>query len=211
MKYKISHVAYLKMVLHSAKHPGSVNGVLLGQTLADGSEVFASDIIPLLHHWTSFSPMMEIGLDLARSNAEERQLKLVGYYQASDRPDDERVLIPVGSKVASILRKEFDAAFAIVIDSSSIMTGVPSLIPFLPTTSEGSWTRRPSIGGVPASPSVSPENVPQFRLEEPERSSGAVLPAIHEQCLHRQFGDFDDHLEDVSIDWLRNPGVSYLI
>lgn len=51
----------------------------------------------------------------ARSNAEERQLKLVGYYQASHRPDDERVLIPVGEKIASTLRNNFDSAFAIVV------------------------------------------------------------------------------------------------
>lgn len=62
--YTISHVAYLKMILHSAKHPGQVNGVLLGQK--NGSEVVVSDTIPLLHHWTSLSPMMEIGLDLVR-------------------------------------------------------------------------------------------------------------------------------------------------
>lgn len=52
----------MKMILHSAKHPGQVNGVLLGQK--NGAEIVVSDAIPLLHHWTSLSPMMEIGLDL---------------------------------------------------------------------------------------------------------------------------------------------------
>ena len=51
----------------------------------------------------------------ARSNAEERQLKLVGYYQASDLPDYEYVLVPVGEKVASGLRSGFEQAFAIVV------------------------------------------------------------------------------------------------
>jgi len=154
--------------------------------------------------------MMEIGLDLARSNAAERELKLVGYYQASDRPDYERILIPVGERVASVVRKEFEPAFAVVIDGTSIGTGDPSLIPFLPSTSQGSsWTRQPRIGGASSSPSS--ENRPPFYLEEPERSPVAALNAIREQCLHHQFGDFDDHLEDVTIDWLRNPSVSYLI
>lgn len=62
--YKITHMAYLKVLLHSAKHPVQVNGVLLGRV--DGSEVVVTDTIPLLHHWTSLSPMMEIGLDLVR-------------------------------------------------------------------------------------------------------------------------------------------------
>lgn len=60
--YTINNAAYIKMILHSAKHPGQVNGVLLGQK--NGSEIVVSDTIPLLHHWTSLSPMMEIGLDL---------------------------------------------------------------------------------------------------------------------------------------------------
>lgn len=51
----------------------------------------------------------------ARSNAEERQLKLVGYYQATDRPEDDRALYPVGQKVASIVREGFESAFAILV------------------------------------------------------------------------------------------------
>jgi len=53
----------------------------------------------------------------ARSNAAECALKLVGYYQASDRPDYERILIPVGERVATAVRKEFEPAFAIVVRS----------------------------------------------------------------------------------------------
>lgn len=60
--YVIEHVAYLKMILHAAKHSGQVNGVLLGQK--NDNEIVVSETIPLLHHWTSLSPMMEIGLDL---------------------------------------------------------------------------------------------------------------------------------------------------
>ena len=61
--YLISDTAYSKIFLHAAKHPhASVNGVLVGKQDADTVEIV--DIVPLLHHWTSLSPMMEIGLDL---------------------------------------------------------------------------------------------------------------------------------------------------
>ena len=57
--------AYYKLFFHVAKHPHkSVNGVLLGTQDYPGSAVEITDAIPLLHHWTSLSPMMEIGLDL---------------------------------------------------------------------------------------------------------------------------------------------------
>lgn len=60
----LSHKAYLSLLLHAAKHPHQpVNGVLLGKSSgADTVDIVAT--VPLLHAWTSLSPMMEIGLDL---------------------------------------------------------------------------------------------------------------------------------------------------
>lgn len=63
-KYTITGPAYIKLFFHLAKHPHQrANGVLIGRE-TPGGDVEASDSIPLLHHWTSLSPMMEIGLDL---------------------------------------------------------------------------------------------------------------------------------------------------
>jgi len=196
--YSISNTTYIKLILHAAKHPhATVNGVLLGSKSSNG--VLVVDAIPLLHRWTSLSPMMEIGLDLARSNAEERQLKLVGYYQVTDRPSD-KVLVPVGESVASSIRAGFDDAIALVVDGTSLDGRNPALIPHLFNKSTSSWTPRPQLIN-PTSP---------IKLEN---SSSPLLAFkyIHEDGLHRQFGDFDDHLEDVTIDWLRNAPVSYVI
>lgn len=64
--FVVSHQAYIKIVFHAAQHPHKpVNGVLLGKS--SGSRVDVVDTVPLLHHWTSLSPSMEIGLDLART------------------------------------------------------------------------------------------------------------------------------------------------
>ena len=64
----ISAVAYYKLFFHAAKHPHQpVNGILLGKQKGNNIEV--EDAVPLLHHWTSLSPMMEIGLDLVRLRA----------------------------------------------------------------------------------------------------------------------------------------------
>jgi hypothetical protein len=63
----ISAVAYYKLYFHAAKHPHQpVNGVLLGTQEKAGGLIEVQDAVPLLHHWTSLSPMMEIGLDLVR-------------------------------------------------------------------------------------------------------------------------------------------------
>lgn len=56
----------MKICLHAAKHPHkAVNGVLIGKK-GKGREdsVAILDAIPLLHVWTTLSPMMEIGIEL---------------------------------------------------------------------------------------------------------------------------------------------------
>lgn len=64
VSYTLTDQAYLKVIFHAAKHPHlPVNGVLLGKS-ASSATVVIEDAIPLLHHWTSLSPMMEIALDL---------------------------------------------------------------------------------------------------------------------------------------------------
>ena len=132
--YRVSAKAYFKIFFHAAKHPHkAVNGVLVGNK--QGSTVVIDDAIPLLHHWTSLSPMMEIGLDLVsvtpslisilpcsrtRTPTKAGQYagsigsKLVGYYQASERLDD-TTLVPVGEKVAGKVQSGFSDAITFVV------------------------------------------------------------------------------------------------
>ncbi|TFK39050.1 hypothetical protein BDQ12DRAFT_682936 [Crucibulum laeve] len=191
--YTISTQAYFKLFFHAAKHPHkSVNGVLLGNKAQNGT-ITIEDAIPLLHHWTSLSPMMEIGLDLAGQYAESSGLKLVGYYQACERLD-ETALAPVGERVAGKVKAGFEDAIAFVIDGEKIGTEAAALIPYVSQSSSSSW--RPAAGSAftPGSP---------FQLASSDLPVRAIAH-VRDDHLHHAFGDFDDHLEDVSIDWLRN-------
>ncbi|KAF5391218.1 hypothetical protein D9757_003055 [Collybiopsis confluens] len=191
--YTLGPAVYLKIFFHAAKHPHTqVNGVLLGRKTANTVEII--DAIPLLHHWTSLSPMMEIGLDLAGKHAESLQLQLVGYYQACERLDD-TALAPVGEKVASRIKEGFGDAVAFVINGEKIGTEEAALIPYIALSSSSSW--RPSADPSPFTPGS------KFSLSNPDLPSHAIA-LVRDQQLHRKFGDFDDHLEDVTIDWLRN-------
>ncbi|PBK83966.1 UPF0172-domain-containing protein [Armillaria gallica] len=187
--YVISSRAYFKIFFHAAKHPHQpVNGVLVGKE--EAGIVTIVDIIPLLHHWTSLSPMMEIGLDLAGRTAESMQMKLVGYYQASERIDD-TALAPVGEKIASKVKEGFGAAVAFVIDGNKLGTGDAALVPYV---SQGSSWRCNPTDFAPGS---------LFQLASADLPARAVK-LVKERRLHQKFGDFDDHLEDVTIDWLKN-------
>lgn len=59
--YTLSSRASTLPILHAAKHPTqTVCGLLIG------SSTSISDAIPLLHHWTESSAMMEVALQLVR-------------------------------------------------------------------------------------------------------------------------------------------------
>lgn len=200
VSYAVSHKAYVKIFLHAAKHRHRpVNGVLIGD-LSSGV-VDIQDVIPLLHHWTSLSPMMEIGLDLAKGYAESLDLSLVGYYQASERTDD-TALAPVGERVAQQIRNQFDDAIAFVIDGDALGSGDAALIPYLPQPGAGATPWRLRSFDPPA---FTPGS--QITLVNPASPSHAVA-LVRDNRLHDKFGDFDDHLEDVTIDWLSNKACT---
>ncbi|KAF8158536.1 hypothetical protein B0H34DRAFT_463374 [Crassisporium funariophilum] len=196
--YTITPEAYYKLFFHAAKHPHKpVNGLLLGtqSSPTPGGAVVISDAVPLLHHWTSLSPMMEIGLDLATQYADEVGLRVVGYYQACERVD-ETALAPVGEKVASKIKAKFADAVAFVIDGEKFGSGEAALLPYTAISTSTSWRPTPSSHAA-----FTPGS--EFQLSAPGIPEEAAR-LVREQHLQHAFGDFDDHLEDVTIDWLRN-------
>ncbi|KIJ37577.1 hypothetical protein M422DRAFT_69277 [Sphaerobolus stellatus SS14] len=191
--YILSHPAYAKILLHAAKYPHApVNGVLIGKKSNGSNSIVIEDAVPLLHMWTSLSPMMEIGLDLAGTHAEALGLQLLGYYQATERLDD-TALAPVGERVVSKIKEKFSDAIALVVDGEKIGSGEAALIPYLPAGSSNTWRPQPANS-----------NFSLANAKSPLR----VLSLIREQSLHEKIGDFDDHLEDVSIDWLKNAACA---
>ncbi|EPQ54571.1 UPF0172-domain-containing protein [Gloeophyllum trabeum ATCC 11539] len=198
VSYTVSHQAYVKIILHSAKYPHKlVNGVLLGKRVGS-DQVAIDDAVPLLHNWTSLSPMMEIGLDLASGYAESKGLHVVGYYQASERVG-EVALAPVGERMASKISEAFPEAIALVVDGQQVGSESAALMPFV-AASGTSWR--------PVSSSPPPFTLGSTFSLVSEKSPTRAVALIRESRLHEKFGDFDDHLEDVSIDWLRNEACN---
>ena len=64
--FRLEDLAYAKIILHALKYPHqTVNGVLLGSP-SSSSCVTIVDAVPLQHHWTNLTPMMEVGLGMVR-------------------------------------------------------------------------------------------------------------------------------------------------
>ena len=66
--FRLEDLAYGKLNLHTLKYPlKTVNGVFIGSIPSSGL-VIIEDAVPLQHHWTNFSPMMEVGLEMVPSS-----------------------------------------------------------------------------------------------------------------------------------------------
>lgn len=64
VKYSVSDRAYTLPLLHAARYPSSeVCGVLLAESSsADRETIDITKAVPLFHHWTTMSPMLEVAL-----------------------------------------------------------------------------------------------------------------------------------------------------
>jgi hypothetical protein len=66
----LDDLAYTKLIVHALKYPHkTVTGLLLGRRPSPDSPIEIVDAVPLQHHWTNLSPMMEVGLGMVRSSS----------------------------------------------------------------------------------------------------------------------------------------------
>jgi hypothetical protein len=132
--------------------------------------------------------MMEVGLGLVARYAQTRQLQIVGYYQAPERLGD-TTLSPVGERVACKIKESFEKPVALVIDGSKLDDENSEALVCYVAISPTAF--RPV------------DRKLRFTKSIPSRS---LHLARHTNLLDR-FGDFDDYLEDNSVQYLTNGAV----
>ena len=120
--YTLTAQAYTIPLLHAAHHLSTVLGIFLGSIPSTStSHIVIEDAIPLIHHYTSLTPMTEIALELADAYARERGLQVVGMYLA---PENGTGLGRVGEKVLLALKERFEGSFGMVVSGFSTCSEV---------------------------------------------------------------------------------------
>jgi ER membrane protein complex subunit 8/9 len=75
-------VAYIKIILHSAKYPSSpVGGYIIGDVKSNG-EFVVNDVVPVCHR-NPCGPMLEICAEMVE-RLYGPKLKIIGYYYANE-------------------------------------------------------------------------------------------------------------------------------
>ncbi|KAF8941194.1 hypothetical protein EDD21DRAFT_362373 [Dissophora ornata] len=188
---KFTHKSYLKPLLHAAKYPTTaVNGVFL----ADNTSGAVVDAVPFFHFWNTLTPMLEVAMTQVDLHCKANGLRIIGYYEANERLDDEALSL-VGQKIASQILQVTPDAFAVVIKNANISSENIAFLPY--QFKEGMW--RVSKGAFSGQSDL-------FTLEN--ASSPSLTVKAVRDGLGSKLADFDDHLENVKEDWLTNKDIA---
>lgn len=196
MLYSIEEDALQKILLHAAKYPSHhVVGILLG-SLKQKEKVVITDAIPLFHNSLFLSPCVETALVQVGAHAEQQGAQLVGLYYG-DYNFNATSLHPAVSRLADRLHEKSDRSCVLFIEGKVLAQfskdGSSSPVQLLQRDETRGWRRT----------SVAESSSSALKL-----AAGSWVQAqqrfltLYKLLMHRQLADFDEHLDDLSRDYL---------
>ncbi|KAL7186779.1 hypothetical protein ACSBR2_028495 [Camellia fascicularis] len=196
LRYQIGQNAYIKLILHALKHRSSaVNGVLLGRLSGGDSNpvVEIADSVPLFHSQIGLLPPLEIALIQIEEYYGAQGLSIVGYFHANERFDDSE-LGNVAKNIGDHIHRYFSQAGLLLLDNKKLEAlskgkDRSPVIQLYTRDSSKSWRL---IG----------DGSSRLTMKEP--AANIVLLDYISNQKWQDIVDFDDHLDDISKDWL-NP------
>ena len=120
--YRVSSKAYVKLLLHAAKHPhASCTGLLVGEECGHAYRV--TDVVPLFHHKSPLAPQLEAACATVDAWCQQHKLKIVGVYQANECDVTEGsagpVLDVIGQKIADKVDANCSRACVLLVNPPS--------------------------------------------------------------------------------------------
>lgn len=185
--------AYAKVILHAAKYPhAAVNGVLLAKLPAKDEakplKLVFTDAIPLFHQTQGLSPMLEVALTQIESHANSAGMGIAGYYHAN-RHFQENSVDVFSQKIADRIvdLSPLGRAALLTVDNRRISLNLQNhalLGQICNSDRPGNWK------------SVSNRSIRVDELAFEKTSS------LLQTRGYKELFDFDNHLDDVSQDYL---------
>ncbi|XP_003392943.1 ER membrane protein complex subunit 8/9 homolog [Bombus affinis] len=181
--------AYCKIILHAAKYPHcAINGLLLGKQNSKSDsksvELHIEDVIPLFHICLHVSPMAEIALTMVDQYAIGKGLVLAGYYLANENINDLSTDKPA-HKIADKIAENCGNTLLVVVDNKEITLAMSSNPLRVSQFVDGKWKLK-DVTDILYDKGVTHTDVLYSLLKAEE---------------YRNLVDFDNHLDDISLDW----------
>ncbi|KAJ1897932.1 hypothetical protein LPJ66_003063 [Kickxella alabastrina] len=193
-EYIVSSQAYSKAILHSAKYPwATVQGFFLAEK--KDTKYRLIDAIALSHTWMQLTPMFDVALQQVQNYAQSLGLVIAGYYVANETPEAIQLSASSAQLAKTLLAINPDAV-SFVIDVRKFKTGeVPALVPFVFVDAQ--WKEKEGAFSAKTA---------GFSLENNQALTTARI--LVEERAEVGVYDFDEHLDNVSLDWLQNIALN---
>ncbi|XP_050300734.1 ER membrane protein complex subunit 8/9 homolog [Anthonomus grandis grandis] len=184
---KFSARAFCKMILHAVKYPHcAINGVLLAKSHATTSkEIEFVDAVPLFHICLNLTPMAEIALMQIDEFASSRGLVIAGYYAANENLRDntfEKAFNKAGEKIAA----NCSPAYMVVLNNTQFSSAPSLSILKVAQIVEGNFRQ------------IDEQNISL----NPAKTTLESLKTLLQEKAYNDLIDFDNHLDDISLDWM---------
>lgn len=212
---EFTSMAFCKMIMHTMKHSHSVCcGLFLSpkQSSEDGSDQEVDneggdqenttantkviDVIPLLHTSHYLAPAMEVALNSVSVYALEQELSISGYYytNVSEVPCYDIF----GQRVTEKIAETYPNAALCLIGYEPHSRGQLGFAIVQHHYVDGKWHRKPS----------------QTYKVEDDIDIVKERIIFSKEKLYRQIVDFDDHFNNISLDWTNakiSQRIDYLV
>lgn len=187
----VSTRAYCKLILHAAKYPHrAVNGVLLAEKNKgkEPKSVKFVDAIPLFHLTLGLAPMLEVALTQIDAYCRTQNLVVGGYYQGNENIFDRGPNL-IAQKIADKIHEYFSDACLFMIENDQLGIDCVEEALSVYQHTESGWTCKKD----------------QSNLLE--KTALEITSTSLQSKLYRELNDFDNHLDDIELDW-RNPFIN---
>ncbi|CAG9770563.1 unnamed protein product [Ceutorhynchus assimilis] len=187
---KFSARAFCKMLLHAIKYPHcAINGVLLAKShtvSTNNKEIEFVDAVPLFHISINLTPMAEIALMQIDELASTRGLIIAGYYAANENLRD-NTFEKAYNRIAEKISANCNPAYIVVINNTK-------------------FVNIPDVSALKVAQLADGGN---FKLIEeqrvslvPSETTPQALMGLMQEKAFNDLVDFDNHLDDISLDWM---------
>jgi len=185
-KSAISPRAYSKILLHACKYPHkAINGVLLGEETKGNESIRVLDAVPLFHQCLGLAPMLEIALTQIDTYCRNSKLQIIGYYQGNENVNDNSPDV-IAYKIAEKINENSPNSLLLMIDNNKMDVECKEPALDLYTLQDHKWNMNGwyLIGG---------------------DTSLALVSELITGKTYQNLVDFDNHLDDITLDWLNIP------
>jgi len=184
MKIFVNVQAYSKILLHASKYPHkAINGVVLAEDCKQNDVLRIVDAVPLFHQCLGLAPMLEIALTQIDVYCQRKNLVIAGYYQAnehvnSNSPDN------IAFKIAEKINDLCSQSLLIMVNNLKMDIECKNTALDIYCSNEGKWKKKDNW----------------------ELIGGDISLSMTSQLIkcktYQSLTDFDNHLDDISLDWL---------